>query len=56
MINKKTIKFILSMVFFYIALSFSVWDLNAYNWDIKVRVFYVVIFIITSLLYTNFED
>lgn len=56
MINKKKIKFILSMVFFYLAFSFSVMDFNAYNWDIKVRVFYVVISIMLSLFYTTFED
>ena len=38
--NKPLIAGLLTMVAIYLLISFAVWDLNAKNWEIAVRVMY----------------
>jgi hypothetical protein len=40
MSNKPIIAAILTMVVLYLLISFAIWDLNAKNWEIGVRVLY----------------
>ena len=41
--KKQLVIFIAAMAALYVLVSFSVWDLNAKNWDIAVRILYTVI-------------
>jgi len=34
--------FILSMTFFYLCISFALWDLNASHWEVSVRAMYAI--------------
>lgn len=40
--NKPLIAAILTMVAIYLLVSFAVWDLNAKNWEMAIRVIYAL--------------
>jgi hypothetical protein len=48
--SKPLIGAILTMIIFYLLISFSIWDLNAKNWNMGARVLYCVFSPLFSIL------
>ena len=55
--GKNLIIAILPMVLIYLLISFTVWNLNAKDWDMGVRVMYVIFGpMITGIVYAFYND